>query len=154
MQRFSDKSVDRDRRVLVVDDDDAIRIAFVEVLRDAGYDVAEAWSTTQAMRLLLSYRPDVVVLDLVLPDGHGIEIGRAMRAIVTTARTCVVAVTSSASSVSLVDPASFGAAKILIKPVLPDVLLEAVSDCFGDNAPQQLYSMTHPGPTAPRSDPT
>jgi two-component system chemotaxis response regulator CheY len=153
MQRFSDKSVDRDRRVLVVDDDDSIRVAFVETLRDAGYDVAEAWSTTQAMRLLLSYRPDVVVLDLVLPDGHGIEIGRAMRAIVTTARTCVVAVTSSASSVSLVDPSSFGAAKILIKPVLPHVLLDAVSDCFGDHAPQQLYSVSHPGPTVPRTDP-
>jgi DNA-binding response OmpR family regulator len=38
------------------------------------------------MRLLLSYRPDVAVLDLVLPDGHGIEVGRAMRAIVTTRR--------------------------------------------------------------------
>lgn len=154
MQRFSDQSVDRDRRVLVVDDDDGIRVAFVEALRDAGYDVAEAWSTTQAMRLLLSYRPHVCVLDLVLPDGHGIEIGRAMRAIVTTARTCVVAVTSSASSVSLVDPASFGAAKILIKPVLPKVLLDAVSDCFRDSSPHSLYSVRHPAPTAPRTDPT
>jgi DNA-binding response OmpR family regulator len=152
MERFSDQSVDRARRVLVVDDDDAIRAAFVAVLRDAGYDVMEAWSTVQAMRLLLSFRPDVVVLDMVLPDGHGIEIGRAMRAIVTTARTCVVAVTSSASSVTFVDPASFGAAKILIKPVLPTLLLAAVSDCFGDTSPHGLYSMPTVGPTSPRPD--
>jgi DNA-binding response OmpR family regulator len=105
MDRFSAQSADRDRRILVVDDDDEARAGFVATLQLAGFQVAEAWGAVQAMRLLLSYRPDVVVLDLVLPDGHGFEVGRAMRMIVTTARTCVVAVTSNAASVGLVEPA-------------------------------------------------
>jgi DNA-binding response OmpR family regulator len=106
------------------------------------------------MRLLLSYRPDAVVLDLVLPDGHGIEIGRAMRMIVTTARTCVVAVTSSAQSVGLVEPASFGAEVILVKPVPPDKLLAAVAHCFGTSSKPftrapRLHPVTpHPEPPA------
>jgi DNA-binding response OmpR family regulator len=131
MTRFSAQSADRVRRILVVDDDNDSRAGFVAALRVAGYDVAEAWGAMQGMRLMLAYRPDAVVLDLVLPDGHGIEVGRAMRAIVTTSRTCVVAVTSSASSVGLVEPASFGAEVILLKPVATERLLEAVENCFG-----------------------
>jgi DNA-binding response OmpR family regulator len=130
MTRFSAQSADRVRRILVVDDDHESRAEFVAALRMAGYEVAEAWGAVQGMRLMLSYHPDAVVLDLVLPDGHGIEVGRAMRAIVTTARTCVVAVTGSASSIGLVEPASFGAEVILVKPVATDRLLEAVGRCF------------------------
>lgn len=132
MNRFSDQSVDRRRRVLVIDDDEATRRSFCDVLSSAGYETAEAWGAAHAMRLLLSYRPDVVVLDLMLPDGHGIEISRAMRAIVTTAHTCVVAVTSDSGSASLLDPATFGAEAILLKPVPADVLIDAVARCFGD----------------------
>jgi DNA-binding response OmpR family regulator len=122
--------------VLVVDDDDGARGPIIAALRDADYEVIEATSAVQAMRLLLSSEPDAVVLDLVLPDGHGIEIGRAMRAIVTTRRTCVVAVTTSASSIATLDPASFGAETILVKPVAPAALLGAVGKCFADGERQ------------------
>lgn len=138
MTAFSPSSAERTRRILVVDDDDTARAEFVATLRTSGYEVVEAWGAVQAMRLLLSYRPDAVVLDLVLPDGHGIEVGRAMRAIVTTARTCVVAVTSSATSVALVDPASFGAETILIKPVDVGTLLGSVGRCFGAGPEAEL----------------
>jgi DNA-binding response OmpR family regulator len=153
MIAFSAQSADRARRILVVDDDDASRAGFVETLRMAGYDVAEAWGAVQGMRLMLSYRPDAVVLDLVLPDGHGIEVGRAMRAIVTTARTCVVAVTSNASSVGLVEPASFGAEVILIKPVAADRLLEAVGHCFRATPPDVLLTVPAGSPIAPTGEP-
>jgi DNA-binding response OmpR family regulator len=146
MQRFSSNSADRRRRILVVDDDEDARGDFVATLRMAGYEVAEAWGAAQAMRLLLSYRPDAVLLDLVLPDGHGIEIGRATRAIVTTARTCVVAVTGSASSVALVDPASFGAETILVKPVEPRTLLSAVERCFGGAPTDSAVPLPTPSP--------
>ena len=132
MNRFPAQLVDRRRRVLVVDDDETTRHDFCNALRSAGYEIVEAWGAAQAMRLILSYRPDVVVLDLVLPDGNGVEVGRAMRAIVTTAHTCVVAVTRRDSSFALVDPATFGAETILIKPVRTDILVGAVARCFGD----------------------
>lgn len=154
MERFPAQSEDRARRILVVDDDEESRAGFVATLRVAGYDVTEAWSAVQAMRLMLSYRPDAVVLDLVLPDGHGIEVGRAMRAIVTTARTCVVAVTSNATSIGFVEPSSFGAEVILIKPVAPGALLDAVSHCFGTAPPET--SLPQPGvvPTGPTAGPS
>ena len=127
---------DRPRRVLVVDDDDGARSPIAAALREAQYEVIEATSAVQAMRLLLSTEPDAVVLDLILPDGHGIEIGRAMRAIVTTRRTCVVAVTASTSSIDTLEPASFGAETILVKPVSPAALLSAIGKCFDDGGRQ------------------
>lgn len=153
MTRFSAPSADRVRRILVVDDDDESRTGFVGALRTAGYEVAEAWGAAQGMRLMLAWRPDAVVLDLVLPDGHGIEVGRAMRAITTTSRTCVVAVTSSIPSVGLVEPASFGAEVILIKPVPADRLLQAVGHCFGSTPPDTLLTVPAGGPAVPAGEP-
>src|SRR3981189_369216 len=69
MDPFSTKSDGSTRRVLIVDADAACRAAFGEALRTAGYEVVEAWGAAQAMRLVLSCRPDAVVLELVLPDG-------------------------------------------------------------------------------------
>jgi DNA-binding NtrC family response regulator len=51
-----------------------------------------------------------------------------------TRSVCVVAITGSPGSVEFVDPHSFGAETILIKPVAPERLLEAVARCFDDTA--------------------
>ncbi len=119
------------RRVLVVDNDDQLRSDVVAVLRDAGYTVTEATGALSAMRSVLADKLDVVVLDLVLPDGQGIEVARAFRAVTTTRDICVVAMTAHPESVELVDPRTFGAASILIKPISAGQLLDAVNSCFG-----------------------
>src|SRR5438309_1061081 len=124
---------DPPRRVLVVDDDADFRRDCVGILRRAGYTVTEATGALEAMRVVLADPLDAVVLDLVLPDGHGIEVARAFRAVTTTRDICVVAITAHPASVQFVDPRSFGAATILIKPVDPRTLCEAVERCFGDD---------------------
>lgn len=120
------------RRVLVVDDDDQFRTELCLVLRAAGYVVAEAGGALAAMRSVLADPLDVVVLDLVLPDGHGIDVARAFRAVTTTRDICVVAMTAHPASVEFVDPRSFGAASILVKPIGAAELLAAVEACFDD----------------------
>lgn len=133
MMRLTDPSMRRARCILVVEDDDATRAEFVLTLKNAGYDVLEAMGAAQALRILLAERPDAVLLDLVLPDGHGIEVGRAMRAITTTQRTCVVAVTDPTHTHTLLDPRSFGAESILVKPVSEQLLLDTVARCFPED---------------------
>jgi DNA-binding response OmpR family regulator len=153
MDRSPAHAADPARRILVVDGDDESRAGFAGTLRAAGYEVAEARGVVQAMRLLLAYRPEAVVLDLVLPDGDGIEVGRATRAIVTTSRTCVVAVTSNASSIGFVDPASFGAEVILLKPIAPKELLDAVAHCFRAAPAKPLLPLPATGSRKPTSEP-
>jgi DNA-binding response OmpR family regulator len=122
------------RRVLVVDDDGDFRGEVAAVLRGAGYEVSEAGGALAAMRAVLAGPLDVVVLDLVLPDGHGIEVARAFRAVATTRDICVVAMTGHPLSVEFVDPRTFGAETILLKPLKSRDLLSAVAHCFGDDA--------------------
>jgi DNA-binding response OmpR family regulator len=123
---------DPPRRVLVVDDDVEFRVATASMLRAAGYAVREATGAMHAMRIVLADPLDAVVLDLVLPDAHGIEVARAFRAVATTRDICVVAITAHPGSVEFVDPRSFGAERILIKPVGDAELLAAVEACFAE----------------------
>jgi CheY-like chemotaxis protein len=133
MKRHRTGHADPLRRVLVVDDDEAFRFQAVAVLRRAGYQVAEAGGALAAMRAVLAGGLDVVVLDLVLPDGHGIEVARAFRAVATTRDICVVAMTGSPADMEFVDPRTFGAETILLKPVTDEALLAAVAHCFGND---------------------
>ena len=66
-------------RVLVVDDEPQILRALRTSLRGAGYEVETAETAAQALALLAANPPDAVVLDLVLPDGSGVEICRELR---------------------------------------------------------------------------
>jgi two-component system KDP operon response regulator KdpE len=66
-------------RVLVVDDDRGIRRFLDSALRTRGYAVFEAETAQGALTAASSVRPDVVVLDLGLPDGDGIDVVRQIR---------------------------------------------------------------------------
>jgi len=61
-------------RVLVVDDDGAIRTVVREALRRAGYNVETAASVAEQRQLFSSFDPQVLVTDVVLPDGNGLDI--------------------------------------------------------------------------------
>ena len=70
----------RASKVLVVDDEDAGRYAKVQTLRRAGFNVIEAANGSDCLRLVESERPDLVVLDVNLPDISGFEVARRLRA--------------------------------------------------------------------------
>ena len=67
------------RRVLVCDDEPQILRALRVVLRDAGFEVVPAETAQEALDRAAVQPPDAAILDLVLPDGDGIEVCRALR---------------------------------------------------------------------------
>jgi len=66
-------------RILVVDDEPSIVDAVSTALRYEGFDVSEAESGRDALRLAGEVEPDLIVLDWMLPDLNGLEVGRRMR---------------------------------------------------------------------------
>jgi two-component system OmpR family response regulator len=66
-------------RLLVVDDEPAITDLLATSLRFVGYDVRTAASGSEALRAAADYRPDLLVLDVMLPDLDGFEITRRLR---------------------------------------------------------------------------
>jgi len=67
-------------RVLVVDDDEAVRSALTHALHRDGYDVSTAADGSTALVAMLRLRHDAVVLDVLMPEPGGIEVCRAIRA--------------------------------------------------------------------------
>ncbi|MGW3248671.1 response regulator transcription factor [Streptomyces sp. NPDC001070] len=67
-------------RVLVVDDDDAVRLALARALARDGHEVAEAADGATALEVLGGSRPDAVILDVLMPEPNGLEVCRRIRA--------------------------------------------------------------------------
>jgi two-component system, OmpR family, KDP operon response regulator KdpE len=69
----------RQPRVLVVDDEPQIVRALKVVLREAGFETAPAETVVEALDLAAVRTPDAAIVDLVLPDGDGVEVTRRLR---------------------------------------------------------------------------
>jgi two-component system, OmpR family, KDP operon response regulator KdpE len=68
-----------DGRVLVVDDERQILRAMRVILREAGFEVSTAETVQEALDALAVRPPDAAILDLILPDGNGVDICRSIR---------------------------------------------------------------------------
>jgi two-component system KDP operon response regulator KdpE len=67
------------RRILVVDDEDRILRALRVLLRDAGFEVLAAATAGEALDVAAVNSPDAAIVDLVLPDGDGVDVARTLR---------------------------------------------------------------------------
>jgi len=113
------------RRVLVVDDDDDIRLVLSAILADEGFGVEEAVNGQDALdRLATEPLPDVVLLDLMMPVMDGWEVLRRRRADARLSQIPVVLLSAN-PNVELVDGAA-NACECLLKPVDLNALLHAV----------------------------
>jgi CheY-like chemotaxis protein len=66
-------------RVLVVDDEDEIRLLITRVLKEKGYDVISASRGLEAIRMVQTQNPDMLVLDAMLPEVHGFDICKKIK---------------------------------------------------------------------------
>ena len=81
-------------KVLVVDDDRRIRNLLVANLSDDGYDVTEAKDGKAALELALHERPDILLLDVMMPEMDGFEVLKRLRETPTTQAIPVILLTA------------------------------------------------------------
>jgi len=101
-------------RILVVDDEEAIRVILSDVLSEAGYAVLLASSGDQAIAMLRSDPPHMVITDMKMPGADGLEVVKAARAV--DPGLPVVVVTGYASVDTAVELMKLGAADYIPKP--------------------------------------
>ena len=84
-------------KIMVVDDEPAIRDLIVAVLEDEGYAVVAATNGRRALDLMLAERPDLVIMDIMMPEMDGREAYRRLRDLPEFARTPVVMMSAATS---------------------------------------------------------
>ena len=112
--------------VLVVDDDHPVTHVLASLLRRRGYNVRIAHDGEGALTVIKDSRPDVVLLDVVLPGVNGFELCRRLRQDQTTRLLPIVLVTGLVDPAKRVEGLEAGADDVLTKPVYPRELLARV----------------------------
>src|SRR3954451_9737291 len=107
-------------RVLVVDDDPALAEMLTIVLRGEGFDTAVVADGTRALPAVRELRPDVVLLDLMLPGMNGIDVCRAIR---SESGVPIVMLTAKSDTVDIVLGLESGADDYVVKPFKPKELV-------------------------------
>jgi CheY-like chemotaxis protein len=113
-------------RILVLDDDDAVRGLLQEVLSEAGYEVLAARDGREGMRLVAEHPFDLVLTDLIMPDQEGIETIRELQRDYPAIR--IVAMSGAVDPVYLKTAEMLGAHVTLSKPIDCQDLLRAVRE--------------------------
>ena len=125
-------------RVLVVDDDAALSEMLTIVLRNEGFDSRVCPSGDRALAEFRDYRPDVVLLDLMLPGKDGIDVCKEIRA---ESGVPIVMLTAKSDTIDVVVGLESGADDYVVKPFKPKELVARVRARvrrFDEPAPEQL----------------
>lgn len=129
-------------RVVVVDDDVDIRDLLVHVLEGAGHEVSSAETGTEALALIRETQPDLVTLDLSLPDMDGTEVCRSMREF---SDAYVVMITGRDAEIDRLVGLEMGADDYMAKPFSPREVRARVSALLRR---PRLGATAEPGPEA------
>lgn len=113
-------------KVLVVDDEFAIRDMLKMALEIADFDCLEAETILDAHRLIVDERPDVVLLDWMLPGGSGLELLRRLKRNETTRSVPVIMLTAKTAEDNVIQGLDVGADDYMTKPFAPRELIARI----------------------------
>lgn len=119
------------KSILIIDDDDGIIRAIRPVLLSHGYAVLTAPTGEEGLLIAQTQKPDMVLLDVILPGIKGREVCRMIKADPVTKHIPVVFLTAKDSPEDIKAEKEAGAAGHLTKPVQPQILLDKVQSVFG-----------------------
>jgi two-component system alkaline phosphatase synthesis response regulator PhoP len=130
-----------EQRILVVDDDPQIVRLLRASLEQAGYQVYVAYDGETALHVLRRERPDLVVLDLMLPDRDGWDVTRVMRSDATLVDTPIIMLTARVEHHERIVGLELGADDYVTKPFHPGEMLARI---------RAVLRRAQRGPAAPR----
>jgi two-component system phosphate regulon response regulator PhoB len=103
-------------RILVVEDEADLQRVLQYNLEQAGYQVRSTASASEALKLAHAQRPDLVLMDIMLPDGSGTDVCRALKSDPATRSVPVMMVTAKGEEIDRVVGFELGADDYLVKP--------------------------------------
>ena len=119
------RGLNSQRRVLVIDDDAMIRKTVRMTCEREGYSVQEAEMGAEALAKVESFRPDLILLDLMLPDVSGFDVCRDIRRM--GSRVPIIILSAKTEEIDVVVGLEIGADDYIVKPFRPRELLARIA---------------------------
>jgi two-component system alkaline phosphatase synthesis response regulator PhoP len=117
-------------KVLVVDDEPDIVDLLTYNLKKEGYDVASAEDGIKAVKIAAKFTPDVILLDIMMPNQDGVETCRQIREIPELKNTFIIFLTARSEEYSEVAAFDVGADDYITKPIKPRALMSRIAALF------------------------
>jgi signal transduction histidine kinase/DNA-binding NarL/FixJ family response regulator len=119
------------RRILVVDDNVGNTSMLVSLLEPLGFTLDTAQNGREALQLAAEHRPDLVLMDLVMPEMNGLEAATLMRENLATAKTKIIGASATATDNAFKEAFVEACDDFVVKPIRIDLLLEKVGVLLG-----------------------
>lgn len=134
-------------RIMIVDDHEVVRVGLRALLerRPDFRVVAEAGSADEAVQKAMDHRPDVIVMDIRLPGGNGIEATRKI--VEALPETRVIMLTSYAEDELLLEAIEAGASGYVLKQIGSDELITAIERVARGEGPDRSFDDATPAST-------
>ncbi|MDP8264714.1 MAG: response regulator [Candidatus Aceula lacicola] len=120
------------KSILVVEDEEGQRLTIQKILEKKGYDLLLAENGPQALAIARSRKPDLVLLDVGIPEIDGKEVCRQLKADDSTKHIPIIFLTASDGPNDIVDHFDLGADMHLTKPINAKELIAQIDITFGN----------------------
>lgn len=128
--------------ILHLDDYAPARYARTQILRQAGFEVKEAWTGAEALRLAIECKPQLAILDVNLPDMSGLEVCRRLKQDPATAGIIVLQLSAISTRPSdQVEGLETGADAYIVEPIEPEVLVATIRAMLRAQQAEQALSL-------------
>jgi len=117
-------------KVLVVDDEEDIIEILTYNLEKEGYEVSTANNGVKAVKNAITFKPDVILLDIMMPNQDGVETCRQLREIPELKNTFIIFLTARSEEYSEVAAFDVGADDYIHKPIKPRALISRIGALF------------------------
>ena len=124
-----------EKTVMIIEDEEDAAELFAEMMRISGYHVVKTSKSAPAIEMMTTEKPDVILLDIMMPEISGLDILRQMRRDPALANIPVIVVTAKGMPADIKNGMEAGASTYLTKPVGFLDLKEAVARALGSQKP-------------------
>ena len=118
------------KRILVIEDNETNMYLIGFILRKNGYEVIEAKSGEEGIKLAIKERPDLIIMDIQLPGIDGLETAKMIRELKADGKVPIIALTSYAMTGDRERALEAGCNGYIEKPINPDTILGEIEKFF------------------------
>jgi DNA-binding response OmpR family regulator len=126
---------ERRKKVLIIDDEDLVRETVILALGHAGFEAEGLADSTRAFDYIKKAKPDMVLLDLYMPEVSGFDLCRRLKADSQTKAIPIVMFTGSNETVDVISGISAGAFEYITKPIDGEVLISKIRSLLSGPQP-------------------